>query len=299
MGLLFYASSWQTEKGWDDMVSKKEAAEKIWQQLNEKMTPGQRRSLQKLNDAFDAYKGDLNRGHDFDLKASLVLAAMDGVLGFVPVKAMTKTNTVLGFGKTGNGQYWYVLCTSPEEAALCPEEILTCMKLETIVVKAIQNKDFAGLWLNPYGGHKCSISREDLALYSAMAEFGVLDNSFHESVCDTGSAETEVGKPKRFGDGRYAGSACVMVYEQGIGNSQHPFWTWLREEGFHSWGVHGNYGMNWVFINLNSMEYAPGMPGIRLASPIREHAITMEEFKTIWQIYRKYDGLGPLVMPEQ
>ncbi len=130
-----------------------------------------------------------------------------------------------------------------------------------------------------------------------MADLGVLDNRYHESYRDPGRTETEDGKPTRFGDGRNAGTASVVVYEQGIGEQNHPFWAWLRDEGFHSWGQHRNFGTNWVFVNLNSMEYTPGMPGLRLASPIREHAITIDEFKTIWKIYKKYDGMGALAMP--
>ena len=105
-------------------------------------------------------------------------------------------------------------------------------------------------------------------------------------------------KRKTFGEGLAAGSACVVVTEKGLGKNEHPFWNWLREEGFHSWLHHGNYGMDWIFINLNSMIYAPGMPGIRIVGPIREHAITVEEFKTIWGIYMQYEGLSVLQMPE-
>ena len=107
------------------------------------------------------------------------------------------------------------------------------------------------------------------------------------------------GKRKTFGEGISAGKAVILVYESGIGDSRHPFWAWLLEEGFHLWLNHGNYGMNWIFINLNSMICAPGMPGIKVTSSIREHAVTVDEFKTIWQIFTKYEGLGPLVMPEE
>lgn len=105
-------------------------------------------------------------------------------------------------------------------------------------------------------------------------------------------------KRKTFGEKLAAGCACVVVTEKGLGKKEHPFWIWLQEEGFHSWLHHGNYGMDWIFINLNSMIYAPGMPGIRIVGPIREHAITVEEFKTIWEIYMRYEGLSVLEMPE-
>lgn len=32
------------------------------------------------------------------------------------------------------------------------------------------------------------------------------------------------------------------------------------------------------------------MPGVGLAEPLGNHAITIEEFKTIYSIYKKYEG---------
>lgn len=96
------------------------------------------------------------------------------------------------------------------------------------------------------------------------------------------------------------GSACILVREKGLDDMDHPFWNWLRDNGFKSWAKHGHYlGVNWVFINLDSMVYAPGMPGVPLAAPIRRHAITADEFRTIWEIFRKYDGLPVLKMPDE
>ena len=106
-------------------------------------------------------------------------------------------------------------------------------------------------------------------------------------------------KRKTYGEGIGAGKAVILVREKGLGDGKHPFWSWLLSEGFHLWHYHGNYGMDWIFINLNSMVCAPGMPGIKVVSSIREHAITTEEFKTIWGIFMKYEGLPVLDMPEE
>ena len=103
---------------------------------------------------------------------------------------------------------------------------------------------------------------------------------------------------ERYGEGLGAGTAVALVKEKGIGDNSHPFWAWLQQEGFHAWRHHGNFGMDWVFINLNSMIYAPGMLGMGLAFPIRNHAISAEEFKIIWAIYEKYEGLSNLKMKE-
>ena len=108
-----------------------------------------------------------------------------------------------------------------------------------------------------------------------------------------------MGKRKTFGEDIGSGKACILVREKGLGDSGHPFWKWLLDEGFHLWHNHGNFGMDWVFVNLNSMIVAPGMPGIKVTTTIREHAITAEEFKTIWGIFMRYEGLAPLDMPEK
>lgn len=104
---------------------------------------------------------------------------------------------------------------------------------------------------------------------------------------------------KTYGSDIGAGKAVILVYEPGLGDGNHPFWSWLLEEGFHLWHYHGNYGCDWVFINLNSMICAPGMPGIKVVSSIREHAITADEFRVIWRIFVKYEGLPVLKMPEK
>ena len=104
---------------------------------------------------------------------------------------------------------------------------------------------------------------------------------------------------KTYGERISAGSAVILVKEPGLGDGNHPFWNWLLDEGVHLWHNHGNYGCDWVFINLNSMICAPGMPGIKVVSAIREHAITSDEFRTIWGIFMKYEGLPVLKMPEK
>ena len=100
---------------------------------------------------------------------------------------------------------------------------------------------------------------------------------------------------KRYGNTIGEGKACIVVRAQGLDQLDHVFWKWLHDEGFTMWPNHGHYdGCDWVFINLNSMVYAPGMPGIKVASPIRDlNGISIEEFKTIWNIY-KYREVHPV-----
>jgi len=93
---------------------------------------------------------------------------------------------------------------------------------------------------------------------------------------------------KKYGDTIGEGTACVVVRAQGLDQLDHEFWKWLHDEGFTMWHDHGHYeGIDWVFINLNSMVYAPGMPGIKIVTPIRSlNGISIEDFKTIWQIFK-------------
>lgn len=96
--------------------------------------------------------------------------------------------------------------------------------------------------------------------------------------------------------GLHSGEACILVKDKALKSMDAPFWSWLREHGFQFQG-HGHWDhVDWVFINVNSMVYMPGMPGMRLATPLFNHAITVEEFLMIWDIYSKYQGLDPLKM---
>ena len=94
---------------------------------------------------------------------------------------------------------------------------------------------------------------------------------------------------KKYGDEISSGSACFLVRERGLENLDHDFWKWLRDEGFTKWPYHGHYeGVNWVFINVNSLIYAPGMPGIKITATVRDSTgITIDDFKTIWNILKK------------
>ena len=76
-------------------------------------------------------------------------------------------------------------------------------------------------------------------------------------------------------------------------------YSWLRDEGFTFGGYHGNYGCWWAHVNITRKQFAYGMPGVCLALPIGDHAITIEEFKTIYNIYKKYIGKDVFVFHEK
>ena len=88
---------------------------------------------------------------------------------------------------------------------------------------------------------------------------------------------------------------AFLVCDRSLEKCDSPFIDWLRSEGFTFGGYHGNYGCCWAHINITRKQYAYGMPGVCLSQPIGNHAITIEEFKTIYAIYKKYEGKGLFV----
>lgn len=54
------------------------------------------------------------------------------------------------------------------------------------------------------------------------------------------------------------------------------------------------FGCEWVYVNIDSKTVQRGKLGVSLTKEIGHHTITPAEFKTIYGIYKKYDGLSPL-----
>ncbi len=95
-----------------------------------------------------------------------------------------------------------------------------------------------------------------------------------------------------------AGSATFLVKGPEIEWPDAPFLDWLKERGYSIWRYsRGHFaGVTWVWVNLKTKKYVLGMPGVRRAEEIGNHAITVEEFKTILAIFDKYEGKSPLDM---
>lgn len=87
-----------------------------------------------------------------------------------------------------------------------------------------------------------------------------------------------------------AGSAAILVYDESLKSGMEAaFYKQLISEGFVSWGKHGCYSnCPWVFVNINSKTFAPGMPGIKITQPLGDHAVTVDEFWMVYNIYKKY-----------
>ena len=85
-------------------------------------------------------------------------------------------------------------------------------------------------------------------------------------------------------------SESFLVCDKSFKNMDDVFFDWLQSEGFkHAW-YKGHYGCDWIYINITKRQFAYGMPGIAITTPIGNHAITREEFMTIYNIYKQYEG---------
>ena len=92
---------------------------------------------------------------------------------------------------------------------------------------------------------------------------------------------------------KYIGQGKVevlFVCDDSLKSIDAPFYKWLSSEGFTFAGHHGNYGSPCVYVNITKKQYAYPMPGVSLAQIFGNHGITMEEFFTIYNIYKKYEG---------
>ncbi len=89
---------------------------------------------------------------------------------------------------------------------------------------------------------------------------------------------------------------AFLVQDKSLKDIDAPFYVWLRDNGFKRAWYKGHYDVcDWVFVNITHKIFAYGMPGIKVVAPIGNHAITVDEFYTVYNIYSKYAGLDPLV----
>ena len=107
----------------------------------------------------------------------------------------------------------------------------------------------------------------------------------------------ELKKEKRIS----TGGSCFLIKDKrlltGWGS---PVYRWLWDHGFVSWGTKGVYkGVDWVFVNPYSKVFAPGLRGYRVTSVVCDHAVTLEEFEVIYNIFKKYEGLDVLMMTKE
>ena len=83
---------------------------------------------------------------------------------------------------------------------------------------------------------------------------------------------------------------AFLVCDRSLGDSDAPFFSWLRSEGFTFACYNWNYGCYWAHVSITRKQYAYGMPGACLVTPTGNHSITIDEFMTIYRIYEKKSG---------
>ena len=88
------------------------------------------------------------------------------------------------------------------------------------------------------------------------------------------------------------GAATFYIYDKELHHKDDdPFIVWLESEGFKAeYFGHGNVD-NAIYVNINSKVYTWGMAGVSLSAVVGNHAIHIDEFKQIYEIFKKYSGL--------
>ena len=98
-----------------------------------------------------------------------------------------------------------------------------------------------------------------------------------------------------------AGGSCFLIKDESLLKGWgSPVYRWLYDKGFVSWGTIGIYeGVDWIFVNPYSKVFAPGLRGYKVTSVVCDHAVTLEEFDVIYNIFKKYEGLDVLMMTKE
>lgn len=139
----------------------------------------------------------------------------------------------------------------------------------------------------------------------AFDALGLVTYLKNREPCDVGQIDIDdmivirLGEDKKMSDDMNRisfGSAAVLVYDERLkAGYESDFYKWLTGNGFKSWGKHGFFGScPWIYVNLNNKVYAFGMPGIKITQEFGNHAVTIEEFVEIYNIFEKYQGKKPL-----
>ena len=92
---------------------------------------------------------------------------------------------------------------------------------------------------------------------------------------------------------------AFLVYDETLGNNDAPFYKFLKSKGYTYGSRKGNFGCPWAHVDITTKQYACGMPGVEIVGVIGDHAISIDEFMTIYNIYAKYEGLSLMKMSEQ
>lgn len=98
------------------------------------------------------------------------------------------------------------------------------------------------------------------------------------------------------------GASCFLIKDARIKGDWYatPIYQFLKDEGFINWGkAKSHEGVDWLYINIYSKVFSKGMYGVGLTKVVGNHAITFDEFLSIYRIYKKYQRYSVLSMDEQ
>lgn len=93
-----------------------------------------------------------------------------------------------------------------------------------------------------------------------------------------------------------------LVFDRSLRYPSAPFFDWLYSEGFKmGWNLYpyGHTGCSWVYVNITKKLFVCGLNGYSLMTMTGNHAITIKEFKTIYDIYSKYEGKDTFVFNKE
>lgn len=89
------------------------------------------------------------------------------------------------------------------------------------------------------------------------------------------------------------GTAAFYIYDDKLSHdSDNEFLLWLKEKGFKSEGFGHQNVEHAMYVNINAKVFNWGMAGVSLATVVGNHAIHIDEFKSIYAIFEKYEGLN-------
>lgn len=76
-----------------------------------------------------------------------------------------------------------------------------------------------------------------------------------------------------------------------------PVFHWLCDNGFHAWRYKGWFSaVDWIYVNIRTKTFEMGVPKTGPTGVVGDHAVSFEEFLSIYDIYNKYRGSDVLDM---
>ena len=97
------------------------------------------------------------------------------------------------------------------------------------------------------------------------------------------------------------GGSCFLIKDKRLLTDYvSPVYKWLWDHDFVASGKKGVLqGVDWVFVNLYSKVFSHSLSGRTATSIVCNHAVSFEEFEVIYNIFKKYEGLGVMNMTEE